>query len=167
MTEAAMSDRQQKRVYNWEKLWPTWNRKTIGPDECRAIVEVACEWYSVPTPEVRFLKGRRGHTWYDPNDHSINLRPRHMNVAVCLHETAHAIHSYVLGDEAHEIHGPEFVAIYINLLTRAEVAAELALTESARACGVAVADLGRHSPRRLRASYRRLVREAEAAREVA
>jgi hypothetical protein len=160
-------DRQQKRVYKWEGEWGRpWNRKTLTQDQCREVIAAACEWYSIPMPTLRFLVGRRGWTFYDPNDHSINLRQRHMNVAVCLHETAHAIHSHVTGDEDHEIHGPEWLAIYLWLLRRAEVASETALTKSVEAYGLSYGDLDRHSPRRLRATYRTLFRRVEAAREV-
>jgi hypothetical protein len=160
-------DRQQKRVYAFESEWPTWNRKTLTQDECRKVIEAACALYRIPMPAIRFLTGKLGHTYYDPNDHTINLRPRHMNAAVCLHETAHAVHSYICGDEVHEIHGPEWLAVYLWLLRKAEIASETALTASATAYGLTFKNLDEHSPRRLRRTYRSLSRAIERDREVA
>ena len=160
-----MRDRQQTRAYDWEGEWPTFTKKTLTQDECRTAIVTASGLYNIPVPVIRFLPGKRGHTWYDPNDHTINLRPRHCNLGICLHETAHAIHSHVTGDEAHEIHGPEWLAIYINLLERFEIASLTALTASAEAHALVYADLAKHSPRRLRATYRGLWRKVQRERE--
>lgn len=159
-----MKDRQQKRVYRWEGEWATFTKKTLSQDECRAAVEAACASYDVPTPAVKFKRGKRGITYFDPEENVICFLPCHMNLGICLHEAAHAIHSYVTGDDAHEIHGPEWLAIYINLLRRFEVASLTALTASLTEHGAVYGDLDLHSPRRLRATYRDLWRVVEAAR---
>lgn len=163
----AIKDPQARRLYDWENQWGAkWTTKQLTQDECREAIAHASLMYDMPLPAIRFFKGARGSTYYDPNDHSINLRPRHMNLAICLHETAHAVHSHVCGDEGeHEIHGPEWFAIYLNLLSSFDVAPLGALVAFADASGLRYADPSRHTPRRLRATYRDLCRRVAAARD--
>lgn len=159
-------DPQQFRIYRWEAEWgKPWNSKTLSQDECRAAIESACALYDVPAPSVHFRAVKRGWTFFDPNDHSIHIMSKDMNEAVCLHEAAHAIHWYVTEAPDHRDHGPEWFAIYLNLLYRCRVAPRAALTASADERGLAYGDLSQHSPRRLRATYRALWRRVQAARE--
>jgi hypothetical protein len=148
-----MKDRQVARVYAWEHEWPTWNKPTITSQDCRKIVAYACKLYDVPVPKLKFPRGLRGCSYYEPNEHYILLRKRHRNIAVCLHEASHAIHSFVCGDEKHEMHGPEWLSIYLWLLRHAEVASTTALLESASAYNVKFLDLETHGPKRLRRTY--------------
>jgi hypothetical protein len=160
-----MKDSQVKRVYAWEKEWPTWNKATISEEECVKIIQDACAAYGVPCPHIKFPRRLLGESYFDPNDQTLLLRKRHRNVAICLHEAAHAIHDYICGDAPHEIHGPEFVAIYLYLLNRAEVASMTALIESAKAYNVAFLPLKTHTPRQIRKTYRKLWVAAEALRD--
>lgn len=158
-----MKDSQVKQVYKWEKEWPTWNRPILTNDECRNIIQYACDLYDVPAPKLLFPRQLLGYSYYDPNDHTLLLRKRHRNIAVCLHEAAHAVHGYVCGDN-HEIHGPEWLTIYLWLLIHSGIASRTALLESASAYEVTYLDVPSHGPRRLRSTYRALWRAAERAR---
>jgi hypothetical protein len=93
-------------------------------------------------------------TAYDPNDHSLTLSPQHQNQAIVLHEVAHLVHSVVAGDEDHEIHGPEWLALYMYLLARFGVAPRVALFASARVFGLRWKSLDKHNSVRIRHTYR-------------
>jgi hypothetical protein len=84
-----------------------------------------------------------------------------MNPAVVLHETAHAVHSVIAGNDAHEAHGPEWMAVYIGLLVRFGLAPKLALIATSKAHGLRTANIDKHNPLRIRRTYRALrAREA-------
>lgn len=129
---AYISDSQQRQAYRWEGSWPLWNKKGLTQPKARGIIAWACRLYDIPIPIVRFQKWR---TWYDPEDHSIVLSITNQNTAIALHEAAHAIHDYILGDY-HEAHGPEWLGIYLVLLDTAGVASRSALELSARKYGL-------------------------------
>lgn len=153
-------DKQKGRLYAFEDYWG-WNCKAATQDECRTIITWACDSYDVPVPTIRFRKWR---TWYDPDDHSIVLGNGNQNAAIALHEAAHAIHYWLVG-EAHEDHGPEWLAIYMWLLRSAKIAPEAPMKDTAAKFKLRWRELDRHSPRRVRATYASLCRSVDAARE--
>lgn len=162
----ATRDAQVKRVYDWETSWPSWNRKSLNKQECESLVKVACGWYSVPPPPIHIFRKTRGSTYYAPWEHSIHFRKRHMNMAVVLHETAHAIHSYLLGDDAHQIHGQEFMGIYLWLLWKCQLASPEALVLSAKAYGIKWRPLTWLSPSKIRKKYKRLYKSTNYWRKI-
>lgn len=164
---AYLTDSQQKPLYAWEGTWPDWNRQQLDREKTWKLVKQVCQLYRVPLPRLVVLRrGKKGlrqgwRTAYDPNDHSLTLAPQHQNRAVVLHETAHLVHSVILGDEDHEIHGPEFLAIYLYLLRRFGAAPALALYATAKAGGLSWKSPDKHNPLRIRRTYRRLRKRNE------
>lgn len=160
-----MTDSQQVAAYKFEGEWKAWNTQSLSKKQCSKLITWACRLYDIPVPSLGVAK--RGRTvlragWvtvYDPEDHSILLSPQHMNPAICLHETAHAIHSVIAGDEAHEAHGAEWLALYLYLLHRAGLAPRIALFASARAWNLKWKDLDKHNPVRIRKTYAALRRK--------
>lgn len=159
---AYLTDSQQKAVYSWEETWPLWNKQSLTRQACRRLIVQVCRLYDVPVPRTVFLRrGKLGlrqgwRTAYDPNDHSLTLAPQHQNTAIVLHEVAHLVHSVVAGDEDHEAHGPEWLALYLYLLARYGLAPRLALFASARAGHLRWKDLDSHNAHRIRRTYHRI-----------
>lgn len=159
---AYITDSQQIWVYYWEEMWKWWNVQRLSKKECAKLLKWACRLYNVPAPSLKLhrpLPGKRWATAFDPSDYSITLSPQHMNEAVCLHEVAHAIHSLLTGDEAHEAHGPEWLALYIYLLDRLGLAPRIALFATAKVWRLKWKDLDKHNPLRIRKTYARLRRK--------
>ncbi len=171
-------DQQQKAVYAWENGWRHWNLKVESPRVVSSWIREAERRYGVrPVRKIRFPQNDRGHkvdgrsgkrlplhTSYDPNDHTITIRPRHCNTPVGLHEVAHSIHDELFGGwptEQLQPHGPVWLSIYMNLLIWAEVAPRAAIVASAAAAKIKWAPLGRTSPGKIRLFYRGLIRKAK------
>ena len=113
-----LRDSQRAKVYRWEQSVIRPNDKVrLTREECRELVERVFSDYNFYglEPELRFRGTSRtratGCRAY------INLPPWAMITSVVLHEVAHA-----LGDRrlvsAHAWHGPEFVRLYCELLSR-------------------------------------------------
>lgn len=113
-------DKQQQAVYGWENGWIDWRHsKRLTESEVRYWVRWACSLYDVKPPVVRFHRRQMGGTsFYDPNDHTIEFRRRHMNIWCALHEAAHAITDTVLNPDL-EGHGKQFMGTFTILLTKA------------------------------------------------
>lgn len=124
------ADPQQKRVYAWEREWIDWNTNTLSIQQCRQIIEQACELFGVDPPTVRSHKGRY---WSWQQEDLIDLQDSgddspgygQMNKAVALHEAAHYIH-WKRGGRG-QTHGPTWLGIYMHLLQKFRVAPWLAL----------------------------------------
>lgn len=163
---AYLSDSQQTEAYRWEGTWPQWNKQLLTRQACRKLIVQVCRLYEVEIPTMVFLRrGKLGlrqgwRTCFDPNEYSLTFAPQHQNTAIVLHEVAHLVHSVVTGDEAHEAHGAEWLALYLYLLCRYGIAPRVALFASARAFGLRWKDLDKHNSVRLRHTYRR-IRERE------
>jgi hypothetical protein len=115
-----MTDKQKKKVYGWEDGWIDWRSgKRLSEADVRYWVRWACKLYGITPPKVRFHARQFGGTsYYQPGDHFIEFRRRHMNVWSALHEAAHAITDTLLGDNL-EGHGPQFVGTFATLLAAA------------------------------------------------
>ncbi len=156
-------DDQQKAVYAWEDQWKDWNRPTMSKQELRVLMRRAERLYGVEPAWLTFPKRNRGAhgkrlaSQYDPGTHAIHLRPRHRNVAVALHETAHAIHDCLFGPWSRpnlQAHGPLWLGIYLTLLISAKIAPRAALLASAKEKGLKWAPLGKVAPGKIRRFYR-------------
>jgi hypothetical protein len=164
---AYLSDSQQKEVYLWEQEWPQWNKQSLSRQACRKLILQVCQLYAVPAPKMAFLKrGKLGlrqgwRTEYDPNVHAITLAPQHQNLAIVLHEVAHLVHSVIAGDEDHEIHGPEWLALYMYLLARYGAAPRAALFATAKAFDLRWKSLDKHNSVRIRRTYRAIRRREQ------
>lgn len=149
-------DAQCKALYKWEGEWASFNMKTINLKDCRKLVRWCCKAYKVPMPKLYTHPKKRGSSFSCDDPYIIVLNRSHMNIGICLHEAAHTIHSYLMGD-VHEGHGPQFLAIYLNLLFRAKVASRKAITLSMKSHGLRWRPLTLLSPTRIRKTYRRVI----------
>ena len=109
-------DFQRSRVYRWEAghVLPH-STEPISLDACRALVREAYLWAEAPIartagwapPEVTDGRGRR----HASGSREVIKLPRWARTRpVVLHECAHGL--------ARDKHGPEFVAVYLDLLER-------------------------------------------------
>ena len=101
-------DFQRTRVYRWEtdQVFPAAG-EPLSLGECRALVEAVFHWAERPAPIVTDGRGRR-HACGSPE--VIKLPRWARTRAIVLHECAHGL--------ARDMHGPEFVATYAELLER-------------------------------------------------
>lgn len=149
-----MIDRQKFAVYAWETEWPAWNHGVLTKATCTAVIRWACRKYKVKRPTVLFHSNRSGYSFYTGQPlHVISMQRNGMNDATCLHEAAHVIHEWYAGD-AHEVHGKEWLGIYLWLLRTFGRASEKALLLSAKACGLKFTPLDLSSPRRISTTYK-------------
>jgi len=173
-----MADTQQRAAYKWEDQWETWNRVSASDRRVRSAIRSAERHYKIrPTKilivaknrnhervDARTGKGKKLTSQYDPTPHTITIRPRHRNVAVALHEAAHAIHDELFGNLSRpelESHGPMWLGIYLWLLADAKVAPRRALLASAKSSGLKWRPLACVAPDRIRQAYRGFVETAE------
>jgi hypothetical protein len=90
------------------------------------LVAKSARLYKVPIPRVHFFKSNRSKrkkfapSYYDPNTHTIYLRPRHMRPNVALHEVAHAIIDWIMGPHSRAGHGKAWLGVYVELLAKFE-----------------------------------------------
>jgi len=133
-------DPHKEAVYEWEDSWPGWDKNHITFKACKELVYSACEAYGVEPPTV-IQHPHRSFSWSRPETDEISIQggkhrdPGGRNVSTVLHEAAHHIGWEIFGDRIQD-HGPVFLGIYLDLLTRAKVAPEIALTASARFHGL-------------------------------
>lgn len=126
-------DRQQLQVYDWEwevdtNLLPNeWFEPITGLHAERIVRAVYEDFFgnSATPPDVRRAPPDAEYAGsYDADSHTIFLAPQAMNVALVLHETAHALLRLSAElDEATRYylaprHGPAFVARLIMIWTR-------------------------------------------------
>lgn len=172
-----MGDTQQKAVYAWEDEWADWNRPAASKCAVRKAIRKAERIYRIEPVTISFPKRNRGSVKdrrngkgrtlssdYDPAMHTIRIRPRHQNIAIGLHEVAHAIHDTLFGSwpgSKTEVHGPIWLGIYLTLLIKAKLAPRDALLASAKRAGLRWAPLGKVIPSRIRYNYRGLIEAAE------
>lgn len=154
------SDPQGKAAYDWEDSFTLWPGAYLSQKRARELVAAACRKYRIPTPTIRFLKTDRGPSSYTAYDHVIKLRPRHMNAAIVLHETAHAITDYILGANL-EPHGAEWLGVYMVLLEDYRIIPRSAMELLAKERGLKYR--GRHlvDPKKIRSKYRKRWRQAK------
>jgi len=124
----------------------------------RKWVRWACARYRIPPPVTTGCRLNKGTSFYDPETHRILLRPRHWNTAIALHEAAHAITDYLLGHDL-PAHGPQWLAVYMDLLSAAGVAPRAALEASARAKGLSWSRV--KTPSQFRSRFRARIRRSK------
>ena len=127
-------DRQQAKFYKWTWQWMDWNVKQMGFAECKKLILKVCAAWQVPPPRVFKADPKLHASYYDDTEHCIGLIPTHHNMAICLHEAAHAVVFHYFPEA--EDHGPTFVGVFIELMCQAGVAPKAALTASASAAGL-------------------------------
>lgn len=164
------SDPQQARAYKWEDSFSAWPGATLKPPRAGRIIEAAHRKYNVPLPKLHFptRDRKRGQkklqpSQYNPDAHSILIRPRHMNAAILLHESAHSITDWILGYGL-QPHGPEWLGVYMVLLEDYGIMPREALHASADAAGLKYRTRAYVGPGVIRKRHRRRVRLAKAER---
>lgn len=110
-----MEDPQQWPVYKWEGTWTDFNRKTLSLAGCRLLVRRACRQYGVKVPKVFAGPIKAKWAYYHSLKHHICLNTAAMNIAIALHEAAHAIVSRLSPRSTD--HGPTFLGVYLDLLS--------------------------------------------------
>ena len=148
-------------AYAWEAAFTTWTLGGATPAQLREAVALACRLYRVPAPTVHLATrnthaGKKLESYYDPNVHHIVLRPRHHEIGTALHEAAHAITDYLLGQTT-DAHGAEWLGVFIYLLDRFKVAPRAGLEAHARKLGLKFEPANKTSPRFIRSSHSRAV----------
>lgn len=122
-------DPQKPLIYAWEDGFRSFDERTMTRAQVRRLVSRICRKWRVPLPRIRFLpKGYREWSYIEGNLLAMNYSQ--CNEAIVAHEMAHYVvdHSYPEG--TFEIHGPEFVALYIEMLVYAQVAPRVAIVAS-------------------------------------
>lgn len=115
-----MRDYQLMRQRRWEidHVRPHFHR-ILTWDEIHATVSACCALYGVTPPTIKTVKERINsqRTAYALDDHTIILPKWARTKAVTIHETAHIImHSMGYTGRVSD-HGPEFVRVFINLIS--------------------------------------------------
>ena len=154
-------DHQQDRVYKWEGTWPLWTRQGMSKAKCKDLVRKVSGLYRIPPPSLKFPDKRSVWAYYKTPNHYISL-PRHArNASTVLHEMAHAIHWYILGESSHEDHGPEWLGIFLWLLCYFGVASEEAIIATAQLHRLRWRSTAYIGPKAIRKKYKRLARLAK------
>lgn len=162
-----MADSQQTAVYAWERRFRSWVTPTSSHTQVRRIIRHA-EWlYRIPPVRIHFKASNKSRGKSMPSQYhalrAITLRPQHVNPAIALHETAHAITHHLFGWDPPdmEVHGPQWLGIYMVLLDKFGVAPRSALEASAREHGLKWVGPGWVGPRKIRRRYRGAIRRAK------
>jgi hypothetical protein len=109
--------------------------------------------------------GKRFHSEYNPNLHTITLRPRHMDMGSAIHESAHAITDWILGYWL-QPHGKEFLGVYISLLTKLKMLPKSALTAHAKSMRLKFCAHALIGPKHIRRRFKTRVRNAHRERRM-
>lgn len=141
------NDPQAKRVYAWENQWADWNARSLSVSAVRKYVRWACDLYGLPYPTVK--QHLPEHCAYSYSQgFRVSFIAEHCNCAIALHEVAHYIADWVFADSVQQ-HGPQWLAIYLYLLSESGQAPKIALFASARAKKLSWIPLWQISPKRL------------------
>lgn len=83
------------------------------------FIRAACATYSIPVPTIRFENHTKWAAYFQaPSLLVFSKKTTARDLLTAAHEFAHYLHHVVAGEEgdAHQVHGPEFVACYIDVL---------------------------------------------------
>lgn len=164
------NDFQQCEAYKWEDELTLWASPRDTDRELRKIMAKACALYRVPVPTLFVLSSDKGSKGtylpsnYDPDTHTIRIRPRHRTGAIILHETAHAIVDWIMGPYSMAAHGKLWLGVYIELLARLKVLPRDVLMFSAKARGLKFSRNA--APGVIRKRHKKMVRDAKRLRRL-
>lgn len=124
-------DNQRSKVYHWEQtyLFKLKTNTSLSLTSCEKIITDICLSRNIRMPMVKDGRGRKtagGCYRY------VTLPRWARNKVIALHEVTHTI----LDNGVTAWHGPEFVALYIELLDKYKIAHKKQLTAWAKKCGV-------------------------------
>lgn len=165
-----MTDSQQRAVYAWEAQWHGWVNKSASQRAVRRAIRNAERLYRIPASPISFYtkaKNKEGTLLPSKFDYGhprggVRLRPQHCNIAIGLHEAAHAVMVALMGwtPKGIEDHGPQWLGVYLCLLADAGLAPRVALEASARDAGLRWTSPAKVGPKKIRKHYRGLIRKA-------
>lgn len=138
-----MSDDPQKALlYAWEDSFWGWNYNLVKLGKCREVIRFAANMYGIKPPSVRSHR-KVSMSWSIPQSREISLQSKGsipgkggLNYPTALHEVTHQIIWDYYGTTVQD-HGPEFVGVYMWLLSQAGIVPYEALTASLDAAGIA------------------------------
>lgn len=136
-------DPQAKAVYKWQWQWGNWNENELTKDDVRHWVKWAWKkkFGFKRMPRVVFRTAGE-YSSYDPDQATLYFIHEHRNVAVVLHEVAHAIITMLYGRTV-EDHGPEFMGVFLYLLEEARLYPRATVYDSAVKAGLKIdTDMG-------------------------
>lgn len=128
-------DPQKHLIYSWEDQWRFFGDRSLTQAQARRVIKRLARQWSVPMPTLRFL--RRGvREWSYVQGQVLALNYEQCNEPIVCHEMAHWVmdHEYPVG--TFHTHGPEFMAIYLEMLVYMEEAPRVALCASLLARGI-------------------------------
>jgi hypothetical protein len=110
-------DSQRSKVYKWERKHfykPT--ECVMNILSCLELIREISEYYEIPMP---ILKDdlRANHPYFKASNNTINIPFNMRKKWVIIHEISHAINKHINGSSMPS-HGPEFVAIYMDVLNK-------------------------------------------------
>jgi hypothetical protein len=163
------SDPQEWRAYTWEEQLMAWAGPRATKAEIKEVVARCCRVYRVPPPTIKFVAkdkrgGRKLQSDYDPRTHTIVLRPRHRELYTAIHEAAHAIISWVLGNVS-QLHGKEWLGLNMVLLARNRILPLSVLQHHARTRRLQFCAARRVLPETIRTNFPSKVRRAARERQ--
>lgn len=134
-TTAPDFDPQKPLVYLWEDGFRSFDERTMTQAQVRRLARrLWRRWKLDPIPIKFFPKGNRTWSEYAVKTNSLAFNYKQCCEAIVCHEIAHYYMTIYEPDA--EDHGPEFFAVYLDMLVFAKVAPRIALTASAAAKGI-------------------------------
>lgn len=131
----APADPQKSLIYAWEDDFRSFNERSLTREQALRLVRRICRRWRVPAPTVRFLR-KGAHEWSYIEGTRLVLNYVQCNEAIVAHEMAHYVVDRSYPEGTFEIHGFEFVSLYLDMLDFTQVAPRVALEASMLAKGI-------------------------------
>jgi hypothetical protein len=122
-------DPQRHLVYAWEDEWRCFGERSLTREQAERCVRRLARKWSVPVPTLVFLP-RGNREWSYVQGERLALNFDQCCEAIVAHEMAHWVVGHEYPDGTYQIHGPEFVAIYIEMLVYLKEAPRTAICAS-------------------------------------
>jgi hypothetical protein len=128
-------DPQQELVYRWEDGFRCFGERTMTRAQVVRLVRRLARKWRLPVPPVGFMpKAKR--EWSYLQRGRIVMNYGQCNEGIVCHEMAHHAITCEYDEGDVEDHGPEFFAIYLDMLEFTKVAPRIALEASAFKAGI-------------------------------
>ena len=93
------------------------NDDYIGERGAKELMKKVSDAFGMPCPKFRFTRKNSRFCYYRSQDHSIHFNYYWgLTTSVVLHEMAHSCHHYF--GTGGSIHGPEYVRVWIDIMSR-------------------------------------------------
>ncbi len=126
-------DNQKSKVYHWEQtyLFKLKTNTSLSLTSCEKIITDVCLARNIRVPTIKDGRGRKtACACYS----SVSLPRWARNKVITLHEVTHTI----LDNGVRAWHGPEFAALFIELLDKYNVSHRKQSVACAKKCGVKI-----------------------------